>query len=151
MDDFLPVDGIFSSSDSGSSASESDSTSNSNVVASIITNDGEQKSMTAQDLADLDDANAVAFKNKYFGASVTLEANVVKVNSRTMREGYYMESYVELEDGWIIETDPDEVADLFPGDTVKAEGNIYSTDSRGFITIQIYRVNGHTTKVTKVN
>lgn len=130
--------------------SGSSSSSKGSVTAIVITNDGERKSMTAQDLGDVYDANAVAFKNKYVGASVSFKAKVEKVNGRTMREGYYMESYLELEDGWIVETYPSEVEDLLPGDTVKVEGNIYSVDTRSFITVQVYKVNGYTTSVTKV-
>ena len=128
----------------------SSSSSKKGVTATVVTNDGERKSMTAEDLGEIYDANAVAFKNKYVGASVSFKAKVEKVNGRTMLEGYYMESYLELEDGWIVETYPSEVEDLLPGDTVKVEGNIYSVDTRSFTTVKVYKVNGYTTSVTKV-
>ena len=119
-----------------------------NTVATVITNDGESKRMTAKDLVDLKESNPVAFENKYFQAKVTVIGKVEKIHGRTTLDGHYMSAYLELEDGWIIDAYASDVADLAVGDTVKAVGNIFSislTDE-----VRIYKANGHETVITKM-
>ena len=119
-----------------------------NPRAIVVNNDGETERLTADELRTLYNANQIAFSNKYFGAFVTLVADVVSVHGLTVADGHRMVAYAVLEGNWTVEVSSrDLVADLMPGDTVIVTGNIYSAHWD----IQLYIVNGWKTTIQPYN
>lgn len=115
------------------------------VFVEVVNNGGEVEHIGAAEILRINNINEVQFKNKYYGASVTVVSEVLKVHGRTEYNGHMMEAYVELKGGWIVEVaDEMDVASLMPGDIVKVTGDIFS--AFGFH-IHLYIVNDSTTTI----
>ncbi len=116
-------------------------------IATVVNNNGEAENLTASDIRKISHQNEVAFKNKYFGAKVTVIGEVEEVMSTTTINGITIEAGVSLKGGWEIEASKEEVMNLMPGDIVKATGQIFWAT----FDVSLYRINGWETTVQPYN
>ncbi len=113
----------------------------------IVTKDGQTEYLSGKELLDADEANPVAFDEKYYEASVTVVSEITAIHGRSSLNGHDMNAYIELKGGWIVEAaTASVVSDLVVGDTVEITGKIWGTFASD---IYIYCINGHTTTIEK--
>ena len=128
----------------------------SDVKATVVNNDGATEYLTAKELAKISDENAIAFKNKYWCASVTVEGTIKEIKSLCTINGTTYQWAVYVEGGssdWFIgktsisKTTVTEslLGSLNVGDKVKISGEIVGANSFDC------DISNGTTSITKIN
>ena len=128
----------------------------SDVKATVVNNDGATEYLTAKELAKISDENDIAFKNKYWCASVTVEGTIKEIKSLCKINGTTYQWAVYVEGGssdWFIgktsisKTTVTEslLGSLNVGDKVKISGEIVGANSFDC------DISNGTTSITKIN
>ena len=71
----------------------------SDIVASVVNNDGQVEQLSAKQLAQIREENSIRFDEKYWSASVTVEGKVKEVTSAITINGTYYDWTVVVEGG----------------------------------------------------
>ena len=133
----------------GNKNTSQESTTSDEILVEITNNNGEIENITGQELRDISEENGVMFDNLYKEAPVRVIGTVEKVQGNIDYLGHFMEGYVVLKGGWLVEvSSTDLVENLRSGDKVEITGNIFSANHQY---IDIWIVNGNTTNIKPYN
>lgn len=113
-------------------------TDNNEIRATVVTNSGETKEMTLQEIKDVEESNSILFEEEYVGADITVTSTVKKVGgSYTLTSWFDCDAYVELDSGSNIACffhpiTREQAKTVSVGDTMTAKGKIGMATVAGF-------------------
>lgn len=99
------------------------------VKATVVTNSGETKQMTLDEIKEIEESNSVLFENEYVGADISVTSTVTKIGGAYMlRSWFECDAYVELEAGstgtFFKPITEDYAGTISVGDTITVRGKI---------------------------
>ena len=107
------------------------------IKATVVTNSGETKEMTLDEIKEIEKSNSVLFKEEYVGAGITVTSTIEKIGGAYMlRSWFECDAYLELESGstgcFFKPITEDEAKNYNVGDTVTVSGKIGMASVSGF-------------------
>lgn len=99
------------------------------VKATVVTNSGETKEMTLDEIREIEETNSVLFKEEYVGADISVTAKIEKIGGAYRFPSWFeCDAYLELESGstgcFFKPITEDEAKNYNVGDTVTVSGKI---------------------------
>lgn len=101
------------------------------VKATVVTNSGETKEMTLEEINEIEESNSVLFEEEYAGADISVTSTIEKIGGAyTLSSWFDCDAYLELESGssgWGRFFKPiteDEAKTYSVGQTVTVRGKI---------------------------
>ncbi len=99
------------------------------VKATVVTNSGETKEMTFDEIKKIEESNSVLFEEEYVGADISVTSKIEKIGGAYMlRSWFECDAYLELESGstgyFFKPITEDEAKNYNVGDTVTVSGKI---------------------------
>ena len=99
------------------------------IKATVVTNSGETKEMTLDEIKEIEESNSVLFEEEYVGADISVTSTIEKIGGAYMlRSWFECDAYLELESGstgcFFKPITEDEAKTYNVGDTVTVSGNI---------------------------
>lgn len=72
--------------------------SNKTITATVVTNSGQTKQMTLQEIKEISESNSLLFEKEYVGADITVTSTITKIGgSFELTSWFKCEAYVELD------------------------------------------------------
>ena len=107
------------------------------VKATVVTNSGETKEMTLDEIKEIEETNSVLFEEEYVGADISVTSKIEKIGGAFMlRSWFECDAYLELESGssgcFFKPITEDEAKNYNVGDTVTVSGKIGMASVSGF-------------------
>ena len=107
------------------------------IKATVVTNSGETKEMTLDEIKEIEESNSVLFKEEYVGADISVTSTIEKIGGAYMlRSWFECDAYLELESGstgcFFKPITEDEAKTYNVGDTVTVSGKIGMASVSGF-------------------
>ena len=114
------------------------------VTATVITNSGETKKMTLQELKNIQESNSILFEDEYIGADITVTSKVKKIGGAYRVTSWFdCEAYVELDaggSGRFFKPITEEYAKtLSVGETITVSGKIGMASVASYFDIYILK------------
>lgn len=99
------------------------------VKATVITNSGETKEMTLDEIKEIEETNSILFEEEYAGADITVTSTITQIGGAYMlRSWFECDAYLELESGcsgcFFKPITVEEASSYNVGDTVTVSGKI---------------------------
>ena len=99
------------------------------IKATVVTNSGETKEMTLDEIKEIEESNSVLFEEEYVGADISVTSTIEKIGGAYMlRSWFECDAYLELESGstgcFFKPITEDEAKTYNVGDTVTVSGKI---------------------------
>lgn len=99
------------------------------VKATVVTNSGETKEMTLDEIKEIGETNSVLFEEEYVGADISVTSKIEKIGGAYMLRSWFdCDAYLELESGstgcFFKPITEDEAKSYNVGDTVTVSGKI---------------------------
>lgn len=108
------------------------------IKATVVTNSGETKQMTLEEIKDIAESNSILFEKEYVGADITVTSTITKIGGAFLLQSWFdCEAYVELDAGdtiscWFHPVREEYAATLNVGDTITVSGKIGMASVSGF-------------------
>lgn len=107
------------------------------IKATVVTNSGETKEMTLDEIKEIEETNSVLFKEEYVGAGITVTSTIKEIGGAFMlRSWFECDAYLTLESGstgcFFKPITEDEAKNYNVGDTVTVSGKIGMASVSGF-------------------
>ena len=107
------------------------------VKASVVTNSGETKEMTLDEIKEIEKSNSVLFEEEYVGADISVTATIEKIGGAyELRSWFECDAYLELESGstgcFFKPITEEEAKTYSVGQTVTVNGKIGMATVAGF-------------------
>lgn len=118
--------------------------SNKAVKATIVTNSGETKQMTLEEIKEIVKTNTLLFEKEYAGADITVTSTITKIGgSFELTSWFKCEAYVELDAAdsigcWFHPVTEEHALTLKVGDKITVSGKIGLATSSGFDVYILY-------------
>ena len=107
------------------------------VKATVVTNSGETKQMTIDEIKEIANSNTLLFEKEYAGAKITVTSTIKKIGgSYTLQSWFHCDAYVELDapgssSYWFHPVTEEYALTLSVGETITVSGRIGLASSSG--------------------
>ena len=117
---------------------------NKTITATVVTNSGQTKQMTLQEIKEISESNSLLFEKEYVGADIKVTSTITKIGgSFELTSWFKCEAYVELDASsnmgcWFHPVREEYALTLNVGDEITVAGKIGSCTVSGFDVYILY-------------